>query len=132
MNDSNLLCVRCKERPMAYPHSKNHWCKICVDEVRRANYNPHRVRDRNLRNNYRGFTSKDYDALLLKQNGVCAVCGEHQGKHLHVDHDHTTGNVRGLLCNDCNAALGHVHDDPVIIRKLLHYILEHSNEVETI
>ena len=125
---TSRLCVRCKERPMAYPNSNNHWCKVCLEEVRKAHYDPIEVRNKNLQNNYSGFSSQDYDALLLKQGGACAVCGRQAKRHLHVDHDHATGNVRGLLCGDCNTALGHLHDSPEIIRRLLQYILQYVEE----
>ncbi len=118
------LCVRCNERPMAYPHSNNHWCKVCLEDVRRAHYDPVKVRNKNLRQNYRGFNSQDYDALLLEQGGACAVCGMQAGKPLHVDHDHATGTV----CGDCNTALGHLHDNPEIIRRLLQYISKYIEE----
>lgn len=122
------FCVRCKLRPMAYPESNNHWCKVCLEETRKLRYDAKKKRDKNLQQNYRGFTSNDYDALLLKQEGVCAACGQPQKRYLHVDHDHKTGKVRGLLCTNCNAALGLLHDDPAIIRKLLQYILLHVKE----
>jgi hypothetical protein len=117
------LCVRCKERPMAYPSSSNHWCKICLEENRKARYDAKKVRDKNLQQNYNGFSSNDYDVLLSKQGGVCAACGTPPKRYLHVDHDHITGEVRGLLCNNCNAALGYLQDDPIVIGKLLRYIL---------
>lgn len=122
------LCVRCKVRPMAYPDSNNHWCKICLAETRKARYDAGKIRDRNLRQNYRGFTSGDYDALFAKRGSACAVCGKQQKQHLHVDHNHTTGIVRGLLCSDCNTALGHLRDSPVIIQSLLQYILRQSEK----
>jgi hypothetical protein len=126
---TDRLCTHCKIHPVAYPASKtSNWCKVCLEETRKARYDPMKKRDKNLQQNYRGFTSQDYDALLLKQDGACATCGKQQRRHLHVDHDHATGVVRGLLCSDCNAALGHLHDSPEIIRKLLQYILQHVKE----
>jgi len=122
------LCVRCKIRPMAYPNSNNHWCKVCLEEVRRAHYDPVKRRDTNLRQNYRGFSSQDYETLFVKQGGACAVCGRQAKQHLHIDHDHAAGAVRGLLCGDCNTALGHLHDSPEIIGKLLQYITRQSEE----
>ena len=117
---TSRLCTHCKERPVAYPSSKtSNWCKVCLEEVRRARYDPVKKRDKNLQQNYRGFTSQDYDVLLLKQGGACAVCRKQQKRHLHVDHDHATDAVRGLLCSDCNTALGHLHDSPEIVRRLL-------------
>ena len=116
---------------MAYPQSWNHRCKVFLEEVRRAHYDTIKAHDTNLRQNYRGFSSQDYETLLLKQGGACAVCGKQAKRHLHVDHDHATGAVRGLLCGDCNAALGHLHDSPEIIRRLLQYISRQSEEETT-
>lgn len=53
-----------------------------------------------------GLTLEDYDAMLADQCGVCALCLRDPGYRLHVDHNHETGEVRGLLCAKCNAALG--------------------------
>lgn len=48
----------------------------------------------------------EYDRLLTKQNGVCAICGRPpKTRKLHIDHDHKTGRIRGLLCVRCNRAL---------------------------
>ncbi len=47
----------------------------------------------------------DYDAMLLAQGGVCAVCENPQSTRLVIDHDHATGFVRGLLCDPCNSLL---------------------------
>ena len=53
-----------------------------------------------------GVTSADYDRMLAAQGGVCAICGSPpKTRRLHVDHDHATGKVRGLLCHRCNRAL---------------------------
>ena len=71
-----------------------------------------------------GMTQEEYEARLREQGGGCAVCGRppKQGKSLHVDHDHETGYVRGLLCFSCNAALGHFHDDIDRIDAALTYV----------
>jgi hypothetical protein len=55
-----------------------------------------------------GITSKDFETMLEKQNGACAVCKKK--KKLCVDHDHETGKVRGLLCRACNTAIGNLGD----------------------
>ncbi len=54
----------------------------------------------------------DYDALLQRQNGVCAIC-KRAGRALCVDHCHACGKVRGLLCGKCNSVLGFCDDSPV-------------------
>jgi hypothetical protein len=61
-----------------------------------------------------GITEEDYNRIFKEQNGVCKICGKEPYEHaknkmskvLHIDHDHETGLVRGLLCSRCNGALG--------------------------
>lgn len=63
-----------------------------------------------------GITTHDYNRLFDEQGGKCAICERHQTgivKRLFIDHDHTTGKVRGLLCNRCNTAVGFVETSDV-------------------
>lgn len=61
--------------------------------------------------------------LLARQGGGCRICGKRPGKiSLHVDHDHETGEIRGLLCVGCNNALGQFHDDPALIQRAIEYL----------
>jgi hypothetical protein len=73
---------------------------------RKAPYDPEKQRQR-----VPAKYGVDYDAMLKAQGGVCALCGQPERvahvKHLSVDHDHTTGRVRGLLCVGCNISLGY-------------------------
>src|SRR6476469_6189244 len=62
------------------------------------------VRKSHLKRTY-GITFEEYDFMLDRQNGVCAICKGVHGRRLAVDHNHETGKVRGLLCGSCNAAL---------------------------
>lgn len=78
-----------------------------------------------------GLTPENYDSLLKAQGEVCAICGGtnkpgKDGGLLHIDHDHSTGKVRGLLCGQCNRGLGHFKDNPDSLRKAALY-LEASN-----
>jgi chorismate mutase len=75
-----------------------------------------------------GLTQADYDAMLLAQDGRCAVCaGPPVGKpFLLVDHDHGTGQVRGLLCQPCNVGLGHFQDEPARLQAALAYLTRHQ------
>lgn len=61
-----------------------------------------------------GLAPDAYDAMLSGQGGGCAICGvePEEGKFLHIDHDHETEAVRGLLCKRCNMAIGLLADDP--------------------
>ena len=71
-----------------------------------------------------GMTPEEYERRLAQQGGGCAVCGRapKAGKSLHIDHDHETGYVRGLLCFKCNAALGQLGDDLGRIERALTYV----------
>lgn len=71
-----------------------------------------------------GITLETYDELLTKQHGVYAICGRspRDDISLHVDHEHGTGRVRGLLCFRCNNALGDFDDDPLRLLQALAYV----------
>jgi hypothetical protein len=74
-----------------------------------------------------GITPAQYNALLLAQDGQCIICGEsdpHGGRTFGfcVDHDHATGEIRGLLCNSCNSGLGMFRDNPRYLQRAIHYL----------
>lgn len=71
------------------------------------------------------MTVEQYEAALTQQGGTCAICktvSNIDGKNFCVDHDHTTGKVRGLLCHKCNAALGHFKDSTALLLKAADYL----------
>jgi hypothetical protein len=72
-----------------------------------------------------GISKENYLSLVEKQGSKCASCGDDAtgAEHtLHIDHNHETNEIRGLLCAGCNTALGWLHDDPVRITKLAEYL----------
>ncbi len=71
-----------------------------------------------------GITAEDYDRRLEEQGGVCAICKEARPEErtLHVDHDHDTGKIRGLLCFRCNNAIGDLRDDVDLVFRMLDYL----------
>jgi hypothetical protein len=73
-----------------------------------------------------GLSLEDYDRLLEEQGGVCAICGQRckTGRNLAVDHCHTSGKVRGLLCGACNSGLGHFKEDPALFAAAVGYLAE--------
>lgn len=69
------------------------------------------------------ITPEEYEALLLKQGGVCAICKTAPSKRrLSVDHSHSTGKYRGLLCGRCNSGLGYFLDNIAIIQAAIEYL----------
>ena len=80
------------------------------------------ILDCNYKKKY-GITLEEYNCMLEKQNNCCAVCKDPPIKQrLHVDHNHVTGKVRGLLCQACNVSIGKMKESPELIRKLADYV----------
>ena len=133
-------------------------CKTCCADARRAEYraNPElfrerkrdevrkqpertRARDRlrwpdraevNRLRRY-GITPDEYRSLLALQHYVCAICEQAciTGKRLAVDHCHTSGNNRGLLCGRCNTGLGQFEDNPDRLERAVIYLLTHGGKL---
>lgn len=98
----------------------------------RANWTPEHREYRQWCNNLRryGLTPAEYEAKLAAQNGGCAICGginAKSGQRLAVDHDHETGQVRGLLCNNCNSAIGKLRDSSATARLAVAYLEKWGN-----
>lgn len=115
------------------PSGRSGYCKKCLSARNgKANKrNPEHVRRHDLAYYYNGFTPEEYDALLAKQNGVCAICHRPEEAHsswssktkpLSVDHDHVTQKVRGLLCCHCNRLLGAAKDNVETLLAAVDYL----------
>lgn len=91
------------------------------EATRRANH-------ARLAANY-GLTPEQYQAMWDEQAGDCAICGESmEGEtRCHIDHNHTTGLARGLLCARCNPGLGHFRDDPDLLLAAAAYLLDRGS-----
>ena len=92
---------------------------------RRYAANPVKFRRKRTHFHRYGITVEDYDRMYAEQNGRCAICGLHQSqqqRRLHVDHDHETGEVRGLLCMNCNSLLGHACDEVPTLLGAIQYL----------
>jgi hypothetical protein len=105
------------------PHNKKRngfdsWCRAC-----RSSY-----RNGINRGKFRNVIS-DHDLLQIKsETKECVICGD--SGPLVVDHDHKTGEIRGLLCNHCNRGLGHFRDDPELLEFARMYLLSSSDSPE--
>lgn len=145
-------CGECKTPELFGRGSKRTWCKSCHNAYARERYhrdpaaqvarskryqanNPSAVRESYLKYTY-GIDSSTYDSLLALQGGKCACCGSEDTRRmgssqLFVDHDHTTGQVRGLLCHPCNSGLGKLGDDlDLAIHRLQQYKLHAETKTQ--
>lgn len=81
-----------------------------------------------------GITLEQYDAMLEAHGGGCFICGRppREDISLHVDHDHSTGRIRGILCFCCNNALADFQEDPFLLAKAAAYLgrQDHREEIE--
>lgn len=137
-------CQKCKEdKPLgAYRKDRRrkdglkYVCKTCTDLYQKEykERNPELVRKtRNasyLLCKY-GLTIEQYNAMLLAQNNKCAICNSEstdnsQHKTMLVDHNHTTGKVRALICHPCNATIGYSKEDTERLIKCAEYLKVHN------
>jgi hypothetical protein len=82
------------------------------------------VRKAHLKRAYK-ITPEQYQEMFDKQGGLCRICQSSDNghrSHLSIDHDHTTGKVRGLLCHDCNLGLGKFKDDTHRLKMAIMYL----------
>jgi len=141
-------CTKCKKiKPLTLfdrfsHHLDGHcsWCKECVKKYSHRHYLKHRkevierTRKYAVKNKHKiqkwmadylfkkryGITLEDYNELLIKQKGRCAICGSlPKHRRLDIDHDHKTGQIRGLLCNRCNQGLGYLGQ---VLKKAMDYL----------
>lgn len=96
------------------------WQEANPEKVKRATFNSR------LSGKY-GLTRAQYDAMVLAQKGLCATCGGTDSRPLCVDHDHTTGKVRGLLCNVCNLLAGRIEKNWPRTDAIIAYLLKHQS-----
>jgi len=97
----------------------------------KSRYNDQSRRQR-LRDRF-GLTIEEYNTLLDSQNGLCKICGEKKlaknQTRMGVDHCHDTGTIRGILCNNCNTALGYFNDSVDLLSNAIKYILTHGGDI---
>jgi Recombination endonuclease VII len=98
---------------------------IVDGEERAARRIAHQTAMRHARQ-YR-FGPGDYDAMVAKQHGRCAICQEIPDRPLQIDHCHMAGDARELLCGRCNTGLGHFYDSEALLVKAAAYLTKHRS-----
>lgn len=101
-------------------------CRACSNAQMRRYRKRYPIKALNniLKHNY-GIGIEDFDCLSEMQKGLCGGCHAHQSqfkKRFSVDHDHKTNRIRGLLCSNCNTAIGLVYDNIETLRRLAVYL----------
>lgn len=131
------------------PDGKHYTCRPCRIKYRRqqevkdrvsaynkryALENPELMREKDRRNSLKRFwnmTVEQFDALKQKQGGTCAFCPKTESspvKNLCIDHDHATGKIRGLLCDNHNRAMGLFKDSIEDMEKAIQYLKSHRSK----
>ncbi len=126
--DGHKWCPECGEikaieqfaRNAASPSGYGSYCRPCHNTIGKENREANGgSRNYHLRRRY-GITAEHADRMLAEQGGVCAICREAPAGH--VDHDHATGRIRGLLCFNCNGALGQFRDRKELMLRAIAYL----------
>lgn len=133
-SDGLKICAKCKTPKEPGDFCRDllkglkSWCKECANTAQKERYDRDSNRRRaktegNIELKY-GLTPEAWGNLFEKQGGVCAICKnpETQNKRISVDHDHETGKVRGLLCNNCNRGLGLLKDSLHTLSAAVEYL----------
>lgn len=127
-------CTRCKIiKPIDQfrarterPHRRVSWCKACIGEVSKqwGRDNPERLSQHQSRWKY-GISPAQRAAMISAQNGACAICKlplSAEPRARHIDHNHETGRIRGVLCHACNLALGLTRESLDTLRAMVAYL----------
>ena len=132
-------CPKCKtEKPLtefwknkAMTDGFQCWCKDCWKVITTARRNgPNREvelrqrRNRHIVNKY-GITIDEYESILNEQGGVCAICKQKNPtkiREMALDHNHDTGQVRGILCENCNRGLGLFKENQEYLNSAIEYL----------
>lgn len=123
------LCIKCGEYPVKNTSTSRSYCKECSKAYERDRWNkmPHQKRAEKALKRVYGITFDEYENLVALQDYKCATClvpvttepGQLKGV---VDHCHNTLRIRGILCNQCNKALGLVYDNVETLRRMCTYL----------
>ena len=114
--------AKCNKKYYAKPEVKERRKKYTYEYSQREQSKINRREMEWRRAGVKDMTCGRYDMMIKEQNGFCKICGEKQKRRLDVDHCHTNGKVRGLLCNKCNQAIGLLGDNIDMLQKAIKYL----------
>lgn len=144
------FCSKCKEfKPLqgfgskswinsdgSKTFTKKSHCRDCVNKDNLERYHKNlSTKDSHKKASYKhrlkgyGLTPEEYEAMLSRQEYKCSICGTAPDRLMSVDHDHSTGQIRSLLCNNCNAALGMVKEDKKVLQNMIEYLEKYNGDV---
>lgn len=127
-------CFACKETKPIFEYYKSNVryyqneCKECNKTRKQAWHKTDQGKRSSANTKLKarfGITLEQYEEMYASQDGKCLICGVQesvQGHRLAVDHCHTTGKIRGLLCKSCNVGLGNFYDNPELLKNAAKYI----------
>lgn len=117
-------------------HVRQKYCIECARKIKnekerlRGKAETSKEKDRiNAKLRKYGITHEQELALLKAQNFECKICAKevtYKGKRSHIDHDHVSGKIRGILCSSCNRGLGYFFDNVNLLKKAVTYLKENN------
>lgn len=138
MHDSTTASLKCYACKTVKPegeyspsqrkvgNSKYRYCRPCrVKERKDLGPIPREQRRRWSLKSLYGITPEEFDAIMAEQHGKCAICQKDVTLKSHLDHNHATKRVRGILCAGCNTRLPYV-ENPTLLEASLRYLKRHS------
>jgi hypothetical protein len=133
------VCNRCGiEKPVGSFPAKTLRCRTCTHDIWAENRkaegkDPAEMRRKQKQKKRYGITPTQFNQMLADQDSVCAICKKPEKKQINgrtaslcVDHDHGSGVIRGLLCRNCNTAIGLLGEDLTVIGRALAYVATHK------
>jgi hypothetical protein len=116
------ICTSCNTKKSLddfFKYPSNHYHSCCKECSKEKSQRYHK-------NTYRyakyGINKEDFDKMIIDQNNSCKICNQQLNDEIHIDHCHSTGKVRGLLCGKCNKGLGQFNDDIEILTNAIKYL----------
>jgi hypothetical protein len=146
-NNNYKICGKCKENkdtelfPKLNPNSKSYnqfkngikpWCRECYKDYSKNYMKEKRNESGSKYDHYKkryGISRENLNEMLKERNYKCDICGnesDHRYDKLCVDHSHTTGKVRGLLCFSCNVMIGQSKENIDVLKNAINYLKENN------